>query len=112
FHRAIGESGAILGAMGPMKTLAEAEATGAEFTQAAYGTSSLEALRGKSAQELLDATLKQPRPRFSVMVDGYVLPADGRSIFSSGKQAHVPLLAGWNKDEGSYKTLLGADEPT
>ena len=32
-------------------------------------------------------------------VDGYFLPDSIPSIYAAGKQAHIPLLAGWNADE-------------
>ena len=34
-------------------------------------------------------------------MDGYFLPESVPSIFAAGKQNDVPLLAGWNRDEGS-----------
>jgi para-nitrobenzyl esterase len=111
-QKAIGESGAVFGRTLPMKPLAEAEKNGVAFAESAFGTSSLEALRNKSAQELLDATLKQPRPRFGLIVDGHTIPDDSVAIYSSGRQAHVPLLAGWNRDEGGYRGFFGKDEPT
>jgi para-nitrobenzyl esterase len=113
FQRAIGESGAFIAGPGRApETLADAEQHAVDFTKSAFGTSSLAALRDLPAQKLLDATLQQPRPRFSTIVDGYVLPADGRSTFGTGHQAHVPLLAGWNHDEGGYRGFFGDDAPT
>ncbi len=106
-QKAIGESGAVFGRTLPMKPLAEAEKNGVAFAESAFGTSSLDALRNKSAQELLDATLKQPRPRFGLIVDGHTPPDDSVAIYSSGRQAHVPLLAGWNRDEGGYRGFGG-----
>ena len=50
--------------------------------------------------------------RFQPNIDGYFLPEDVSSLFFRGKQAHVPLLAGWNRDEGSYKTILLDEQPT
>lgn len=112
FQRAIGESGALFPSMHPLTTRAAAEATGVAFAQKAFGTTSLAALRAKSAQELLDAALKAPRPRFSVIIDGYVLPAHPRTIYGAGEQAHVPLLAGWNRDEANYRAFFKGDKPT
>jgi len=112
FHRAIGESGAIFSTSQPLKSRADAEKAGVDFAQSAFGNSSLATLRAQSAKKLLDATLKKPRPHFGAIIDGYVLPADSRSIYGAGRQAHVALLAGWNKDEGNYHTLLNDDPPT
>src|SRR5690606_37615758 len=94
------------------EVLAEAEEKGVKFAESAFGGASLATLRSKSAQELLDASLAQPRPRFAPFVDGYVFPADGRALFGTGRQAHVPLLAGWNLDEGSERTFFGNEAPT
>ena len=112
FHRAIGESGTIFRPTRPPFTRAEAEAHGVKFAESAYGTSSLAALRAMPAEKLLAPTLPQPRPRFSTIVDGFVLPADGRVTFGTGRQARVPLLAGWNRDEESYRSFFEKDDPT
>ena len=112
FNRAIGESGAFFGLTRSMKSRAEAEKTGIEFAQSAFAMTSLEALRAMPAQKILDAALKAPQGSFSQDIDGYFLPADCRSIYAAGKQSHVPLLAGWNKDEGSYQSFFAGDEPT
>jgi para-nitrobenzyl esterase len=34
-------------------------------------------------------------------VDGHFLPEPVSEIYKEGKQAHIPLLAGWNRDEPS-----------
>jgi para-nitrobenzyl esterase len=35
-------------------------------------------------------------------VDGKLLTEPVAATYAAGKQAHVPLLAGWNRDEGSF----------
>ena len=112
FRRAIGESGAFFSATLPPKPRVEAEAAGVKFAESAFGTDSLEALRAKPAQEVLEAALKQPRGNFSPDIDGYFLPADCRSIYAAGRQSHVPLLAGWNRDEGNFKSFITNGAPT
>jgi para-nitrobenzyl esterase len=112
FRRAIGESGAFFGVTLPLKSRAEAENSGVKFAESAFGTASLEALRAMPAQKLLDAALKKPWEYFSPDIDGYFLPADGRSIYAAGRQSLIPLLAGWNKDEGSFRSFFGNDELT
>jgi para-nitrobenzyl esterase len=110
-QKAIGESGAFFGKTLGEKTLKESEGADARFARDAFGTDSLSALRQKSAEELLQATLKQKNPvRFAPNIDGYFLPETARAIYASGKQAHVPLLAGWNANEGSYHAIF-KDEP-
>jgi len=112
FHKAIGESGAFFSATLALKPLAGREESDAQFADSALGTRSLEALRAKSADEILQAALKQQDIRFSPNVDGYFLPQDTDSIYADGHQSHVPLLAGWNADEGSYHAIFKKDEPT
>jgi para-nitrobenzyl esterase len=112
FHKAIGESGAFFSATLSSKPLEESEKADTKFAESALGTTSLEALRAKSADEVLQAALKQKDIRFSPNVDGYFLPQDVHAIYASGRQSHIPLLAGWNADEGSYHSIFGKDEPT
>jgi para-nitrobenzyl esterase len=111
FKRAIGESGAFFGLTLNPKTRSQTEAEDVMFADSAFGNSSLEALRAVPAEQLLAAALKKPHNFFRPNIDGYFLPADCKSIFSSGKQAHVPLLAGWNKDEGDYRGFFGKEAP-
>jgi para-nitrobenzyl esterase len=112
FKRAIGESGAFFGATLPLKPLAETEKANVEFAKSSLGTTSLQALRAKPAEEILQAALKQETLRFSPNVDGYFLPRDVPSIYAGGRQSHVPLLAGWNADEGSYRLIFALANPT
>ena len=44
---------------------------------------------------------------FQPVVDGYFFPEAPVEIFAAGKQAHVPLLAGWNSEEMNARTVLG-----
>ena len=106
FHRAIGESGAFFGGTLPLKTRAQAEDAGLKFAASALGATNLEALRAKPAQEVLDAALKPQQIGFRPILDGYFFPADALSIYTAGKQSHVALLAGWNRDEGNSKVFL------
>ena len=105
---AIGESGALLGAA--PQPLAMAEKVGAAFAESA-GAPTLAALRAMPAQQLLDAT-KKPGTWFFAVQDGYVLPNIPASMYADGKQARIPLLAGWNSHEGHYKQILGDSDPT
>ena len=100
FARAIGESGGAFSATSlSMSTLAEAEKKDAEYA-ASIGAPTLAALRAMSADDLLKATMKPGRTGFSPVMDGYFFPQDVPAIYAAGKQAHVPLLAGWNLNEG------------
>lgn len=113
FHKAIGESGAFF-PRGPgglsLTPLAQSEERGVKFA-AALGAESLAALRAKPADEILQLALKT-QPWFSPNQDGYFLPESVAAIFAAGKQAQVPLLAGWNADESRAGVVLGKQKPT
>jgi para-nitrobenzyl esterase len=109
--KAIGESGAFFGRTLHAKPLAETEQDGAKFAQQ-IGAASLAKLRAIPAQQLLDDVMKDNSFRFGPNIDGYFLPASPAEIYAKGEQAHVPLLAGWNHDEGSWRQFFGKQEPT
>jgi para-nitrobenzyl esterase len=111
-QRAIGESGSVFNSSREFRTLAASEEANVHFAQDALGTSSLAALRSKPAADLLSAALQHKDVRFSMIVDGYFLPESPYAIYSAGKQSHVPLLAGFNADEGSARAIFGKTEPT
>jgi para-nitrobenzyl esterase len=111
FHRAIGESGAYFQLQGgplALKPLQAAETEGAAFAKQA-GAESLAALRAKPGAELLKAA---EGTWFSPILDGRVLPDTVEAIFAAGKQAKVPLLAGWNADESRAGVVLGKERMT
>jgi para-nitrobenzyl esterase len=111
FQRAIGESGAFFGTVLDLKRLPASEEADAAFAES-IGAHSLADLRAKPAAELLGAAMKEKEIRFAPNVDGYFLPQTVIEIFAAGKQSHVPLLAGWNHDEGGYGSIFGKDAPT
>jgi len=71
-------------------------------------------LRAMPADQLLEAALKGRTEglRFWPNVDGYFFPESPSKIYAAGKQAHVPLLAGWNGDEQSSADFLDKAQPT
>ncbi len=110
---AIGESGSLMGTLTPV-SLAEAEQKGIRFATD-LGAKSLADLRKLPADELLEN--QDPGrigvARFPVTVlTAISSPKDPVDIFADGKQAHVPLLVGWNSEESGYQGVLGRDEPT
>ncbi|MBS1857806.1 MAG: carboxylesterase family protein [Acidobacteria bacterium] len=107
---AIGESGSIMGALSAVP-LAQGEESGRKF-QALMNAADLAALRAIPAQKLLEAAGQRGVPRFSPVVDGYFFPESPFQLFTAGKQAHVPLLAGWNSEESNARAVLGQDAPT
>jgi len=114
FQKAIGESGAFLGSKAiPAHdvSLADVEAKGADLA-AAVGAKSLAELRAVPADAVLRAAQANRAFRFGAIVDGNFLPEDPDRIYAEGRQAHVPLLAGWNADEMRVYAVFGANRPT
>ncbi|NUQ92739.1 MAG: carboxylesterase family protein [Gemmatimonadaceae bacterium] len=105
FARAIGESGAFFSSTLSTPALAETEQNGTKFANA-LGAPTLGALRALSAMELLAASGRQDLPRFGANVDGWFFPEVPADLFAQGKQAKVPLLAGWNSEESSARGVM------
>ncbi len=120
FHRAIVQSGGSSVGGGGIalrsQALADVEASGVKFAEA-KGASSLAALRAMSWQKIVEPL---PAPaagaggapgggglRFSVIVDGYMLPAPAREVVAEGRHNDVPVLTGANLGE-----LGGIASPT
>jgi para-nitrobenzyl esterase len=111
FVRAIGESGGAFPNLSfYLPPLALSERQDEDFAQIAFGSSSLAALRALSADDLQSAVTSQVH--FWPVIDGDFLPDDPSAIYAQGKQAHVPLLAGWNQDEGTVQVLRAVEKPT
>jgi len=114
-HKAIGESGAFFvspsGSMAE-KTLAEKEQDGVKFATS-VGASSLAELRAKPSDELLAAMMKVDHGwGYSPGVDGYFLPEKVSAIYAAGKQARIPVLAGWNSSELGMSVAMNPQKPT
>jgi para-nitrobenzyl esterase len=102
FHKAIGESGGAFASHAlPMRSKDQAAEEGAKFAKEHLNADTLAALRAIPAQKVLDAQLADKHRWFSPNIDGYFLPESPEAIFAAGKQSDVPLLAGWNRDEGA-----------
>ncbi|HZZ18367.1 MAG TPA: carboxylesterase family protein [Opitutaceae bacterium] len=99
FTRAIGESGACLAPEFRLVSHAEALAKCASF-DAEIGKTSLAELRAMPAQDLLKAQLRHDDDEFQPNIDNYFVTSSVLDIYKAGEQAHVPLIAGWNRDEG------------
>ncbi len=126
FEKAIGESGSMLGPERDLygapsleasernlygaRSLETSEKAGQKFARS-IGAGSLRALRAIPAAKLLQELKKERFLYFWPNVDGYVLPQPVETIFAEGRQSHVPLLAGWNKDEDKGP-LANGTEPT
>ena len=117
FEKAIGESGGEF--YGPLETKSREtqEQADVKFAQGAFGASKLADLRKIPAEELLKKTLDYAKEihapfSFGPDVDGWFLPESVPQIFAEGKQAHVPLLAGWTADEQRGSVILAKPQPT
>lgn len=107
---AIGESGAMLGVLGATPR-AEAEQMGVEFAKS-IGASSIADLRRMPTERLHQATKDAPFGRFPLTIDGAFLTEEPTAAYESGRQARVPLLAGWNSEEMTWRALLQGREAT
>jgi para-nitrobenzyl esterase len=108
FAKAIGESGAMFpsGLNLGGETVAD-QAKDDEAWMAANGVKSIKDLRAMTTEQILDLAKKKGMTGFASDVDGKVLTEPVPDTFAAGRQAHVPLLAGWNADEGSFFGMRG-----
>ncbi len=96
FAKAIGESGA---AFNNLPTREQAEQTNAAWAERTLGSSRLFYLRQLPSDEILKSAMSPGAPHFGPIVDGFFLPDSPAHIYADGKQAHIPLLAGWVANE-------------
>lgn len=104
FNGAISESGGSFGPTRPttfpgenMKTLQQAEAEGQAFVQKA-GVASIAELRKIPADKVPSGFgMAGGWP----IIDGYVIPDDQHNLYEAGKYNDVPILVGYNSDEGA-----------
>lgn len=102
FRAALGQSAS--GIFRPEgRMLSQVEAAELGLTAVSSLGSSLERLRDLPATAFLEI------PPQGVIVDGRLLVEDTMDVFLAGRQAAVPLLVGWNADEGSL-FASGAEE--
>jgi para-nitrobenzyl esterase len=115
FSKAILESGAFWDSeAGPLATYQQARTRGAAF-QASVGASSLAQLRAMSAVAINAAeqwipTTDPKISAFSPSIDYYVLDLQPGMAFANGLQHKIPLLAGFNGDEGALFAPYGLSE--
>jgi para-nitrobenzyl esterase len=97
FQGAIGESGSLVleNPLLRMRSLKDAEKEGERVTEK-LNTPDLPSMRAIPANELE----QKGGGFFSPITDGYVMPVSVTEAFKKGLQTHVPLITGWNSDEG------------
>jgi para-nitrobenzyl esterase len=115
-HKAIGESGGAFSSTGlRFEPAAVVGPVHAKFGSESLGANSIAELRAVPAQRVLDAASDATKGgafRFGPDVDGYFLPESVPAIFAAGRQNDIPLLAGWNRDEGSFVVSNPKQKPT
>ena len=104
FQRAIGQSGGLFGGPPPprLQTASVRAAKDADFARTRLHADTLTALRALPADQLLGAAYPSGGEghNFGPDTDGYFLPRSPSAVFAAGKQNDVPMIAGWNHDEG------------
>lgn len=107
FHQAIAQSGAafLSSPLRPDMSLEEAELSGVAFAKG-LGAASLAELRSLPADSILGAVGGLNGP----FIDGYVLPESVMDAYENGHQNDVPVLVGWNGDEGMVRQMQAADK--
>ena len=115
-HKAIGESGAAFSTTGlRFEPAAVVGPVHAKFGSESLGANTIAGLRAVPAQKVLDAAMDASKGgafRFGPDIDGYFLPESVPAIFAAGRQNDIPLLAGWNRDEGSGAIVNAKEKPT
>ncbi len=113
---AIGESGAVFPAHAPTPFHQEVEQVDAAWATRTFGSADPATLRALPADQILAAAIAkpaadsaQPLPRFNVVVDGLFLTDTLPNLYAAGKQAHIPVLGGWNANEQSAPANTTAD---
>lgn len=111
FHKGIVQSGAPLGTPSSMILLGDlqsVEKSGIDLA-AEVGASDLSELRKMPPDVLVEANNKTWR--FYPVIDGKVLPDHPYSLMERGLHRDVPLIAGFNHNEGGVFPLLGGGTP-
>jgi para-nitrobenzyl esterase len=106
FQKAIGESGAAFSDVLPTDTLEAREKKDSVWVDS-LGVKSLAELRAIPTDKILESTKGKGMNGFAPDIDGRLLTEPVPATYAAGRQAHVPLLAGWNRDEGSFMAMHG-----
>ena len=98
FQKAIGESGAAFSDVLPAGSLAARMRRDQEWVDS-LGVRGLAEFRQMSTAEVIEGAQKKGVGWFTPVIDGSFLKQSIPETYAAGNQAHVPLLAGWNRDE-------------
>tara|TARA_R100001143_G_C3361139_1_gene136006 strand:- start:1145 stop:2722 length:1578 start_codon:yes stop_codon:yes gene_type:complete len=108
FHKAIAESGAAIFPRNNISGTTDLDWSEEQglTVQNQLGADSLEELRLLDAEQLLNV-----QARFSPIIDGYLFPAPIYQLYTDGVYNDVPVLMGWNANEGNFSgAIQSADE--
>lgn len=96
FRQAIAESGGSVASsrLNAVSSLKKAEETGLEYQKRLH-SHSLAKLQAIDASKILNEHLA-----VWPIIDGYFLPKSVQEIYANGEQNDVPVITGWNEDEG------------
>jgi para-nitrobenzyl esterase len=106
FRAAIAESGASFGpvrddaSFGEMQPLAAAEKSGQDWV-VSVGFSSIAKLREVPAERVQEMSLRQMGLARRPYVDGWIIVGDQYQLYEAGRYNDIPVLIGYNSDEGA-----------
>jgi para-nitrobenzyl esterase len=114
FAKAIGESGGAFFSPGlVMQSRSEREERDRNFLKATFGKSGIADLRQLPVEVLIQKVIGSTAPVvFGPDVDGDFLPDSVPNLYAAGRQAHIPLLAGWTADEGRNQIVCADSSVT
>lgn len=114
-HKGIGQSGGFFASPGGEmheKPLADKELDGVRLA-GSLEAGSLADLRAMPAADLLAAVMKQYNGwGYSPGIDGYFLTEPVARTYAAGKQAKIPLFAGWTSSELGMAVAFNPEKPT
>ncbi len=98
FHKAIGQSGGLLGSSRAV-TLEDSEKRGQAFTKK-LDKGAIQELRKIPASDLFEMAQKTGRLGYGPILDDVVLPLDLMGHFEAGNHNDVPFMGGWVTGDG------------
>jgi para-nitrobenzyl esterase len=99
FRSAIGESGSVLAKTGYAYESLEIRGPKDAKLFETLGVNTLQQARALPAADILAAVGQAQIVRFAPVIDGRFLVEPVEATYAAGRQMHVPLLAGFNRDE-------------
>jgi para-nitrobenzyl esterase len=102
FHRAIEESGSVVGSARLTMTRADAEKVGRDIAEKMKATTPAQ-MRALSKDDVMKASPPYGSGLIGPAVDGYVVPEIPAYVMRSGKENRVPLMIGNNAREATFE---------